>query len=68
MNSNCRLIHEFYERKPTGLVPVDFLPVIMEPSTRLELVNLVLTKDALYQLSYKGLNVLSRLTSTTQPL
>ncbi len=29
----------------------------MEPTTGIEPVNLILTKDALYQLSYVGLNL-----------
>ena len=40
----------------------------MEPTTRVELVNLILTKDALYQLSYVGMEREMGLEPTTLTL
>ena len=40
----------------------------MEPTTGIEPVNLILTKDALYQLSYVGSNGAGNGTRTRNPL
>jgi hypothetical protein len=40
---------------PSLSVLEDFDLLVMEPTTGIEPVNLILTKDALYQLSYVGL-------------
>ena len=55
IKSNCRLIHKIL-REETHLPRAGvWIETCMEPSTRLELVNLVLTKDALYQTELQGL-------------
>jgi hypothetical protein len=40
---------------PSLSILEDFDLLVMEPTTGIEPVNLILTKDALYQLSYVGL-------------
>ena len=39
---------------PLSALQLDINKIILEPTTGIEPVNLILTKDALYQLSYMG--------------